>query len=263
MKRFAISVATAFFMMGCASSDGNVDDSPAENAENDQELAADEQDHGVSLGEGDTSSYNAQEDDAFLNWLETTEDDPSVGIEDGDDLDTHGLDTQAAAAVVPLLKSGLHRRASTGLRSIRLPVWRIMQTCGNAPASAGSHAKDGTFKDLDGKTKTYCAAVDISTRTKPGGPQMSAKAVKNVLFYLGKAGFAAWYRDPGHDGWPSNEVHHIHAVYAGVPMKSMLDRQVLDYSVCKNGLKSHAKYAFYCANPNMRTTVKNLWDKYN
>ncbi|WP_394830517.1 hypothetical protein LVJ94_28830 [Pendulispora rubella] len=263
MKQIAISIAAALVMVGCASSDGNVGESAAENVETDQELAADEQDHGVSLDEGDTGSYVAKEDEDFLTWLETTEDDPAVGIEDGDDLETNGVDVQAAAAVTPLLKSGLHRRASTALRNIKLPAWRIMQTCGNAPASKGSHAKDGSFKDLDGKTKVYCAAVDISTRTKPGGPQMAAKAVKNVLFYLGKVGFAAWYRDPGHDGWPSNEVHHIHAVYAGVPMKAMLDRQVLDYSVCKNGLQGHAKYAFYCANPSMRTNVKNLWNKYN
>jgi hypothetical protein len=133
-----------------------------------------------------------------------------------------------------LLKKGLHPKASDALREINVPASQIMQTIGDASASKGVHLPDGNVNG-----KPYTAAVDLSTRG------LSNAEVKKLLERLGRVGFAAWFRDPGHDGWPSGESEHIHAVYAGVPMKDRLDIQVRDYLHQKNGLSSHTKYEFY------------------
>ncbi|HEX6837238.1 MAG TPA: hypothetical protein VF334_11730, partial [Polyangia bacterium] len=56
------------------------------------------------------------------------------------------LETSTPPVATPdaaLLKWGLHPRASDALRSIGVSAARIMQTIGNAAASAGTHAQDG------------------------------------------------------------------------------------------------------------------------
>ncbi|HEY0192563.1 MAG TPA: hypothetical protein VGC42_15700, partial [Kofleriaceae bacterium] len=111
---------------------------------------------------------------------------------------------------------------------------RIMQTIGNAPASAGTHAQDGTVNG-----HPYCAATDISVSG------LSNTQIKNLLAKLSKVGFAAWFRWPGHDGWPSSEVRHIHAVYANAKMKSSLRSQVRSWLVGRNGLVSNTLYSFF------------------
>jgi hypothetical protein len=138
---------------------------------------------------------------------------------------------QAHAA---LLKFGLHPRASDALRSIGVSTSRIMQTIGNAPASAGTHAQDGTVNG-----HPYCAATDISVSG------LSNAQIKNLLARLAKVGFAAWFRWPGHDGWPASEVRHIHAVYANARMKSSLRSQVRSWLVGRNGLVSNTLYGFF------------------
>ena len=120
----------------------------------------------------------------------------------------------AAAAACPrraLLTSGLHPDASDQLRCAGIGAAQITQTIGDAPASAGYHARDG-FAD----GKPYTAAVDISVRG------LSEGAIRVLLGRLGAGGFAPWYRKPGSDGWPSDEAPHIHAIYVGCRMKSSL-----------------------------------------
>ncbi len=140
----------------------------------------------------------------------------------------------AATPEAALLKWGLHPRASDALRSIGISASRIMQTIGNAAASAGTHAQDGTVNG-----HPYCAATDISVSG------LSSAQIRNLLERLGKVGFAAWYRWPGHDGWPSYDVRHIHAVYANARMKSSLRSQVRSWLVGRNGLVSNTLYQFY------------------
>lgn len=153
-----------------------------------------------------------------------------VAVEDTDD-------TAAAARIQPaaaVLKFGLHPRASDALRSVGITASRILQTIGNAPASAGTHAQDGVVNG-----HPYCAATDLSVSG------LSNAQIKNLLARLAKVGFAAWFRWPGHDGWPASEVRHIHAVYANARMKSALRSQVRSWLVGRNGLVSNTLYGFF------------------
>lgn len=135
----------------------------------------------------------------------------------------------------PLLKWGLHPEASDRLRCAGITSGsRISQTIGDAAASAGYHAQDGTANG-----EPYCAAVDIRVL------DLTQSEIKTLLDKLSRNGFAAWYRQPGYDGWPSNQAPHIHAVFAGVVMKSVLRGQVRDYLVGLNGLASHTAYKFW------------------
>jgi hypothetical protein len=133
-----------------------------------------------------------------------------------------------------LLKWGLHPRASDALRAAGVSASRISQTIGNATASAGVHRQDGKVNG-----QPYCAATDISVRG------MTQTQIKHLLERLGREGFAAWYRWPGHDGWPSFDAPHIHAVYANAKMKSALRSQVHAWTVGRNGLASDRRYGFY------------------
>lgn len=151
-----------------------------------------------------------------------------------------------------LLKSGLHPDASDRLRCIGITAAGISQTIGSAPASAGYHAKDGTANGLP-----YSAATDIRTGGK------TEAQIRTLLSDLAKSGFAAWYRKPGSDGWPSTEAPHIHAVYAGCVMKPELDAQVKDYRAGLNGLTSHTRYTFWTASQATRDAVYDLWNKFN
>lgn len=140
----------------------------------------------------------------------------------------------APCAKQPLLASGLHPEASDRLRCAGVTADRITQTIGDAAASAGYHAADGT---VDGKA--YCAALDLRARDR------TEAQLRALLQKLGDNGFAAWYRKPGYDGWPADQAPHIHAVFAGVPMKTQLRGQVRDYLIGLNGLASHTPYEFF------------------
>ena len=152
----------------------------------------------------------------------------------------------AATPDAALLKWGLHPRASDALRSIGITAGRIMQTIGNAAASAGTHAQDGVVNG-----HPYCAATDISVSG------LSNAQIRNLLEKLGRVGFAAWYRWPGHDGWPSFDVRHIHAVYANAKMKSSLRSQVRSWLVGRNGLVSNTIYQFYKWSATAKATVRH------
>jgi len=155
-------------------------------------------------------------------------------------------DPPTATPEAALLKWGLHPRASDALRSIGVSASRIMQTIGNAAASAGTHAQDGVVNG-----HPYCAATDISVSG------LSNTQIRHLLEKLGRVGFAAWYRWPGHDGWPSYDVRHIHAVYANARMKSSLRSQIRSWLVGRNGLVSNTLYAFYHWSSTAKAVVRH------
>jgi hypothetical protein len=142
--------------------------------------------------------------------------------------------TPSLAAARPLLKWGLHPAASDALRKVGISAGRITQTIGGARDSVGTHLEDG---EVNGRP--YSAATDISTRG------WSARKIRNILEKLARQGFAAWYRKPGSDHWPSNAAPHIHAVYVGCKMKPILRRQVHSWLKGRNGLRSNAPYRFF------------------
>ena len=147
-----------------------------------------------------------------------------------------------------LLASGLHPEASDRLRCAGVEASRISQTVGNAAASAGYHASDGTVNGLP-----YTAAVDLRTR------DLTLSEIRALLVRLGQHGFAAWYRQPGSDGWPSDQAPHIHAVFAGVRMKSQLRGQVRDFLENKNGLSSHRVYQFWTIPEEIKALIEQLF----
>ena len=149
-----------------------------------------------------------------------------------DEAEVDPADAPAVTAHAALLKWGLHPRASDALRAAGVSASRIMQTIGNAAASAGTHAQDGTFNG-----HPYSAATDISVSG------LSDTQIRNLLEKLAKVGFAAWYRHDGHDGWYG--VNHIHAVYANCLMKLSLRSQVRSWLAGRNGLVSNTIYQFH------------------
>jgi len=172
-------------------------------------------------------------DDAAL--FDTDEVDPIVDIDVEDGI---------AAAPAPLLKYGLHPRASNALRTAGVAAWRITQTIGNAAASAGTHARDGYVNG-----QPYSAATDLSTSG------MSTTQVRNLLERLAKLGFACWYRQTGHDGWYG--VTHMHIVYANAAMKSSLRSQVRSWLAGRNGLVSNTTYQFHHFSAAAKAAVKS------
>jgi hypothetical protein len=147
-----------------------------------------------------------------------------------------------------LLKWGLHPRASDGLRASGVAAWRLTQTIGNAPASAGYHAQDGTVNGAP-----YTAATDISTSG------MTSTQIHNLLEKLGKVGFAAWYRKNGVDGWSG--ANHIHVVYANCKMKSQLRAQVRSFLVGRNGLVSNRVYTWHTFSSAAKTAVQRKFNQ--
>ena len=128
---------------------------------------------------------------------------------------------------------GLHPLAFAALVAAGLSVTRISQTIGSAPASAGTHVKDGEYLGHD-----YCAASDFRCR------DLSTPEVRDLCDRLAGAGFLPFFRNPGVNGWPADQARHIHAIFPGCPMKEMLRSQVHDYLADRNGLVSHADYSF-------------------
>ena len=173
---------------------------------------------------------------------ENPEDDASI-FNDDDVAPMIDVEVDVAAAPAPLLKSGLHPRASDALRTAGVAAWRITQTIGNAAASAGTHARDGYVNG-----KPYSAATDLSTSG------MSTTQVANLLERLAKLGFVCWYRQTGRDGW--NGVTHMHIVYANAAMKSSLRSQVRSWLAGRNGLVSNTIYNFHHFSAAAKAAVK-------
>jgi hypothetical protein len=151
-----------------------------------------------------------------------------------------------------ILRFGLHPAASDRLRCAGITSARITQTIGSAVASAGTHAQDGVASG-----HRYSAATDLSVRG------LSDAQVKKLIARLDALGFAAFFRNPGHDGWPSSEARHAHVVFAGARMKSSLRAQIADFLGGRNGLASHTTYRFYQPPVDVKALVKKLFDAAN
>lgn len=150
------------------------------------------------------------------------------------------------------LKWGLHPDASDALKHLKFTSGRVMQTIGSASASAGTHAQDGVAGG-----HAYSAATDLSVSG------MSDAQVKVLLEQLTAVGFVPFYRSPGHDGWPSGEIRHLHVIWAGAGMKLSLRNQVRDWHVGKNGLASHTTYTFYKTSQCWRDSIWKRFDILN
>jgi hypothetical protein len=233
----SLCIAAAGHLAGCASDPASVSD---------PELTPDELAALPGDAEPDHAGLDAllaaepPETDAATFDTDAADAQTDAAVDDSDDTDGTADDTGAAGsarsslATTALLKAGLHPRASDALRSIGITASRIVQTIGNAPASAGTHAQDGVVNG-----HPYSAATDLSVSG------LSNAQIQNLLARLAKVGFAAWFRWPGHDGWPASEVRHIHAVYANAKMKTALRSQVRSWLVGRNGLVSNTLYGFF------------------
>ena len=147
-----------------------------------------------------------------------------------------------------LLKWGLCPDASDHLRCAGVKASSITQTIGSAAASAGTHQQDGKIGG-----QPYCAATDLSVSGK------TKSQIYKLVSALTDQGFAAYYRNPGKDGWPASEAPHIHAIYAGVKMKSALKAQVKDWLAGKNGLANHGPYTFFKPSKAQKDLIAGLF----
>ncbi|NVB78368.1 MAG: hypothetical protein HOV81_08250 [Kofleriaceae bacterium] len=242
---FAVALL-ALSLAACTSGEGkDFDDVPAEPALNQEEQAA--------LPTDEEAIHHAELEAALA--AEVPEDDASNF--DTDDttniIDGEVFDDEAASAAPntiafqPLLHSGLHPRASDALRAAGVAAWRITQTIGNAPASAGTHAADGSVNG-----RSYSAATDISVSG------LSTTQIHNLLEKLAKQGFAVWYRKNGADGWSG--ANHMHMVYANCKMKSSLRSQVRSWLAGRNGLVSNTTYRFHTFSASAKATVKAKYE---
>ncbi|MGN6111218.1 MAG: hypothetical protein ACTHU0_39335 [Kofleriaceae bacterium] len=244
MKSLVIAFAVGCLQLGaCAGDEGefDYDNVPEEPALSPEELALlpdglhAEHHHDLEealateQAEDDGARFDTDDVDGIVDAVVNDADEPGSGL--------------SVYAGQPLLKSGLHPRASDALRSAGVAAWRITQTIGNAPASAGTHASDGTVNG-----KAYSAATDLSTSG------MTTTQIHNLLERLSKLGFAAWYRQNGRDGWSG--ANHIHAVYANAKMKSALRSQVRSWLAGRNGLVSNTIYKFHAFSASAKAAVK-------
>lgn len=122
---------------------------------------------------------------------------------------------------------------------------RFVQTIGNAAASAGTHAQDGTVS-VGGVEYDYCAAVDLSVRG------LNEHQIRLLLQELAKQGIGGWYR---HTGSFANN-RHIHCIYFGIKMKPMLQRQCVDFLNDRTGLVGHSHETFFTAPPELDAPLK-------
>lgn len=241
MRYVVVAIVMGSMFPACATAPLETDDPVEESELTSDELAAlpdelvDEHAHEQALlVEGPAEDDAALFDDPYAV---ASFDEPVI-----DDAGAAGVAGETAA-LQPLLKWGLHPRASDALRAAGVAAWRITQTIGNAPASAGVHLADGSVNG-----KPYTAAVDLSVSG------MTAEQIHNLLEKLGKVGYAAWYRKSGSDGWSG--VNHIHAVYANCKMKSALRSQVRSWLVGRNGLVSNTIYQWHTFSARAKATVK-------
>lgn len=138
----------------------------------------------------------------------------------------------------PIRKYGIHPLAWPLFLKAGIASSRIGQTIGGAPASAGTHLKDGEYQGHD---YTVCTDLHISDLSHAEAFALADK--------LAAVGLCPFVRIPGVNGWtPADRggVYHLHAVFAGATMKAICLRQVRDYlaqPAMLNGLKSHESYA--------------------
>jgi hypothetical protein len=125
---------------------------------------------------------------------------------------------------------------------------KVVQTIGNAKASAGYHARDG-YVTVKGKREPYCAAIDISVfrRADDTPDALSESRIRALLEALARHGYAGWYRYRG----AFAENRHIHAVFVNHAMKPQLRAQVRDFLHDRDGLAAHGPEPFFTASKAM------------
>ena len=144
---------------------------------------------------------------------------------------------------------GLHADAYSSLRSLTL-AHRITQGINHSPERGNVHDTDGTVKGTP-----YTGAVDISVRC------LTQAQIRTLLARLATAGFAAWYRKDGQDGWSGPP--HIHAIWAGCGLKPVLQQQVENWLNGGNGLFLNQRYQFWQASAEMKDKVSRLYRSFN
>jgi hypothetical protein len=145
----------------------------------------------------------------------------------------------------PAKPDGLHPDAYSRLQTLAL-AHRITQGINHSAERGNVHDTDVTISG-----KPYTGAVDISVRC------LTQAQIKSLLAELANRGFAAWYRNPGHDGWTGPP--HIHAVWAGCRLKPVLQDQVEEWLDGRNGLFSNERYQFWQASAEMKENVHKLF----
>ena len=156
---------------------------------------------------------------------------------------------EAACKLNPARPEGLHPGALSALRELSA-AHRITQGINHAATPGNVHDTDGT---LGGKP--YTGAVDISVRC------LSGMQIQSLLGRLAELGFAAWYRKDGQDDWAGPP--HIHAVWAGCRLKTVLQKQVESWLAGKNGLGAGRRYRFWQASATIRETVRRIYTMSN
>ena len=148
---FLIALASAIVACTADVPGSTFEDVPDEPALTSEELGAlpdgADVEHGADL-EADIAAEQPTDD---ASAYDNDDVEPMVDVEVTD------TDPSAPTAYLALLKWGIHPRASDAFRAAGVSSWRIMQTIGNAPASAGTHARDGYVNG-----QPYSAATDIS-----------------------------------------------------------------------------------------------------
>jgi len=155
----------------------------------------------------------------------------------------------AACKLNPAKPQGLHPDAYAALRSLAL-AHRITQGINHSQERGNVHDTDGTVNG-----KAYTGAVDISVRC------LTQAQTRTLLARLATAGFGAWYRKDGQDGWTGPP--HIHAIWAGCRLKPVLQQQVENWLEGGNGLFSNQLYQFWQPSAEMRGKVGKLYHSFN
>jgi hypothetical protein len=145
----------------------------------------------------------------------------------------------------PAKPAGLHPEAYAALQSIAL-AHRITQGINHAVERGNVHDTDVTIQG-----KPYTAAVDISVHC------LSAVQIQSLLRALAMRGFAGWYRKAGLDDWTGPP--HIHAVWAGSPLKPVLRQQVESWLIGGNGLGTGRPYLFWQPSSDMKDKVRSMY----
>jgi hypothetical protein len=138
---------------------------------------------------------------------------------------------RADCAITKRSSDGLVPEALAALEDVGVDH-RITQTINLSSAPSNYHGTDGVLNGKD-----FTAAVDLSVRC------LNPSAIKKLLSQLAGAGFAAWYRENGKDGWKGPT--HIHAVWAAEPLKPQLRRQIKSWLEGRTGLVRDVKYKYW------------------
>ena len=145
----------------------------------------------------------------------------------------------------PAKPAGLHPDAYAALQNMALGH-RITQGINHALERGNVHDTDVTIQG-----KPYTAAVDISVRC------LNVTQIRSLLAALATRGFAGWYRKAGLDDWTGPP--HIHAVWAGSPLKPVLRQQIDSWLAGGNGLGTGRPYQFWQPSSEMKDKVRSMY----